>query len=167
MSAVMKDAPFFLRPMKLDDLDTIMSLEKKLYPFPWTRQIFQDCIRVGYTCRVCEIDKQIVGYSVMSLGASEAHVLNISIASEFQGQGLGRQLLLYMLELAHGRHTDTVFLEVRPSNQVALHLYEKVGFVQIGTRKDYYPARNGREDAIILAKHLEKPQSPVPKPPVS
>ena len=158
MSAVIKTPPYFLRPMRRIDLDSVMAIETQIYPFPWTQQIFTDCIRVGYTCRVMERDGQIVGYSVMSLGASEAHVLNISISQEYQQQGLGSSLLSHMLELAVERKTDTVFLEVRPSNKPALALYDKAGFVQIGTRKDYYPADHGREDALILALHLNPNQ---------
>ena len=158
MSAVIKTPPYFLRPMRRIDLDTVMSIEKIIYPFPWTQQIFTDCIRVGYTCRVLEMNGEIAGYSIMALGASEAHILNISIAADYQRQGLGSRLLSHMLELAVEKKTDTVFLEVRPSNKAALALYEKSGFVQIGVRRNYYPAHSGREDALILALHLNPNQ---------
>jgi len=155
MSAVLESPPVYLRPMVEVDLDAIMALETKNYDFPWTRQIFADCLRVGYLCHVCELDDELAGYCIMSTGASEAHVLNLCIAKANRGKGLGRRLLTHMLELARQRQVGTVFLEVRPSNTAALALYDKMGFNQIGTRLDYYPAKVGREDAVILAKSLE------------
>ncbi|MGD8559344.1 MAG: ribosomal protein S18-alanine N-acetyltransferase [Gammaproteobacteria bacterium] len=155
MSAVLETPPCFIRPMCTDDLDGIMSIETSIYNFPWTRQIFVDCLRVGYTCQVCEMDNELAGYCIMSVGAAEAHVLNLCISDDFRRRGLGERLLTHMLELARQKSVCTVFLEVRPSNEPAVTLYEKVGFNQIGTRHDYYPAKVGREDAIILAKSLE------------
>lgn len=155
MSAVIQSPPYFLRPMSHEDLDDIMSIETKIYNFPWTRQIFIDCLRVGYLCQVVEVNSEIVGYCIMSIGASEAHVLNLCISENNRRIGLGQKLLTHMLVMAKHRNVGTVFLEVRPSNKAALKLYDKLGFNQIGTRDDYYPAKIGREDAIILAKSLE------------
>lgn len=155
MSAVLKPPPYFLRPMTEDDLDNIMAIETNNYNFPWTRQIFVDCLRVGYTCQVCELEGEVAGYCIMSTGASEAHVLNLCIGKEFRRKGLGQRLLAHILGIARRKNVGTVFLEVRPSNEAAVNLYEKLGFNQIGTRPDYYPAKVGREDAIILAKSLE------------
>lgn len=155
MSAVLKPPPYFLRPMTVDDLDNIMAIETTNYNFPWTRQIFVDCLRVGYICQVCERDGQVAGYCIMSTGASEAHVLNLCIGYGYRRQGLGRRLLSHILDIARQKDIGTVFLEVRPSNRAAIHLYDNLGFNQIGTRPDYYPAKVGREDAIILAKSLD------------
>jgi len=155
MSAVLKIPPFFLRPMVKQDMDDVMAIELNSYPYPWTTQIFMDCLRVGYQCQVCEIHGNIVAYSVMSFGAAEAHVLNVCVGDQWRDKGLGRQLLLHMLTVAEQKNVETVFLEVRPSNTVALRLYDNLGFNQIGTRKDYYPAKKGREDAYILAKSLQ------------
>lgn len=155
MSAVIQSPPYFLRPMSQEDLDDIMSIESVIYDFPWTRQIFKDCLRVGYLCQVIEVDSHIVGYCIMSVGASEAHVLNLCVSENYRRIGLGQKLLSHMLVMAKHKNVGTVFLEVRPSNQVALALYDKLGFNQIGIRNDYYPAKVGREDAVILAKSLE------------
>jgi len=141
--------------MSSKDLDAIMEIETAIYDFPWTRQIFADCLRVGYICYVCEVADEIAGYCIMSTGASEAHVLNLCIARRFRRLGMGKQLLSHLLHLAQQRHVGTVFLEVRPSNHAALALYDAMGFNQIGTRTDYYPAKRGREDAVILAKSFE------------
>ena len=91
----------------------------------------------------------------MSTGASEAHILNLCIGQNFRRRGLGQELLSHMLGLAKQKDVSTVFLEVRPSNEIAIALYDKMGFNQIGIRHDYYPAKVGREDAVILAKSLE------------
>ncbi len=155
MSAVIESPPLFIRPMSEDDLDDVMSVESKIYDFPWTRQIFFDCLRVGYVSQICELDDQLAGYCIMSTGASEAHILNLCISQDFRRMGLGQRLLEHMLEIAKRRNVGTVFLEVRPSNNGAIALYDKIGFNQIGTRRDYYPAKLGREDAIIFAKSLE------------
>lgn len=155
MSAVIESPPYFLRPMTKEDLDDIMSIENVIYDYPWTRQIFRDCLRVGYLCQVVEVSGEIAGYCIMSVGAAEAHVLNLCIAANFRRIGLGQKLLSHMLVMAKHRSVGTVFLEVRPSNEAALTLYDKLGFNQIGTRNDYYPAKVGREDAVILAKTLE------------
>ena len=155
MSAVIQSPPYFLRPMSHEDLDAIMSIETVIYDFPWTPQIFVDCLRVGYLCQVVEVDGEIAGYCIMSIGASEAHVLNLCIAENYRRIGLGQKLLSHMLVMAKHKNVGTVFLEVRPSNEAALRLYDKLGFNQIGVRGDYYPAKLGREDAIILAKSLE------------
>jgi ribosomal-protein-alanine N-acetyltransferase len=154
MSAVVQSPQLAVRPMTEADLDAVMKVELAMYPFPWTRRIFVDCLRVGYRCFVGEVDGEFAGYGVMSVGAGEAHVLNICVAKEFQQVGLGRCLLNKMLEQAAHFNVENVFLEVRPSNTAALKLYEQAGFNQIGVRKDYYPADNGREDALVMAISL-------------
>jgi ribosomal-protein-alanine N-acetyltransferase len=114
-----------------------------------------DCMRVGYHCRIAELDGVLASYCIMSTGADEAHILNLCVADEFQRRGLGRLLLTNMLDEAKEAKIKNIFLEVRPSNYAAIMLYENLGFNQIGTRKDYYPTKTGREDAVILAKDLE------------
>jgi len=73
---------------------------------------------------------------------------------ELQGRGLSRRLLDDLLALAASSCAQTVFLEVRPSNQRALRLYANAGFCEVGLRRGYYPAAKGREDALVLAKEL-------------
>lgn len=155
MSAVIQSPPVFIRPMSEADLDDVMSIETQIYDFPWTRNIFKDCLRVGYISHVCELNNELAGYCIMSTGASEAHILNLCISENHRRRGIGQRLLEHMLDIAKDRNVGTVFLEVRPSNAGAIALYDNVGFNQIGTRRDYYPAKVGREDAIILAKSLE------------
>lgn len=139
-----------LRPMVDDDLAEVMRIEQASYDFPWTLGIFGDCLRVGYICRVLEFDVHIVGYGVMSVGAGEAHILNVCIDERYRCRGLARVLLHEMLRSAAALGAQAAYLEVRPSNLAAIRLYAALGFEQVGTRRGYYQARNGREDAALL-----------------
>jgi ribosomal-protein-alanine N-acetyltransferase len=142
-----------LRRMTASDLQEVLEIEKKNYQFPWEEDIFRDCFRAGYHCWVCEESDKVLAYSIISIGAGEAHVLNISVDPKEQKQGIGRKMLEHLIEIARDQ-AEIVFLEVRPSNPVAIALYQNMGFNEIGIRKGYYPAENGREDAIMLALHL-------------
>ncbi|OQW92188.1 MAG: ribosomal-protein-alanine N-acetyltransferase [Beggiatoa sp. IS2] len=138
--------------MRERDLPNILAIENATYDFPWTRQIFQDCLRIGYRAWVLEQDRKVTGYGLMTVGAGEAHLLNLCIHPNYQRCGYGRCLLEHLLKLAKHEAVDTLFLEVRPSNQAAIQLYTQVGFNQVGIRRGYYPSgNNAREDAIILA----------------
>lgn len=153
MSAVMSDA-IALRAMVAEDLDAVIAIELASYPFPWTRGIFADCLRAGYRSWVATRDGTICGYALLSLGAGEAHVLNLCVSQAARGCGLGRQLLGQLLDDARRFGAERVFLEVRPSNREALALYHDVGFHLITRRPNYYPAHNGREDALVMAMEL-------------
>jgi ribosomal-protein-alanine N-acetyltransferase len=144
------------RPMSLADVPGVIAIERASYTFPWSEGVFRDCIRVGYLCRVVEVDGEIVGYGIMSYGAGEAHILNICIRRDLRGQGIGRRLMHYLLERARAAQMHDVFLEVRPSNPTAISLYASLGFSQIGTRKAYYQAVGGREDAFVYKLVLDK-----------
>ncbi len=154
MSAVLKQATIVFRPMSEMDLEKVMKIEEAVYEFPWPIGIFRDCLGAGYCCWLIEQDNCVSGYGVMSVLADEAHILNLCINPDLQNNGLGKEMLDYLIELAKGHHADVMFLEVRPSNGQALKIYEKSGFDEVGSRKDYYPAKFGREDAVILAKQL-------------
>jgi ribosomal-protein-alanine N-acetyltransferase len=143
-----------LRPMREDDLDEVMRIEVRAYPFPWTQGIFRDCLRAGYPAWILESDQGPIGYGVLSVGAGEAHLLNVCIDPGHQGLGHGRRLLRGLERVARGQGAARVFLEVRPSNPVAIALYQDEGFNEIGRRPRYYPAHDGREDAIVMAKEL-------------
>lgn len=143
-----------LRPMREEDLDLVMAIERDAYPFPWTRGIFRDCLRADYPAWIHEARGEAVGYAVISLAAGEAHILNLCTAPVAQGQGHGRRLLRHVLRMARGRGAQRVFLEVRPSNEHAIALYHGEGFNEIGRRPRYYPAIGGREDAIVMAMEL-------------
>jgi [ribosomal protein S18]-alanine N-acetyltransferase len=143
-----------LRPMQPADLGTVLEIELRAYPFPWTRGIFEDCLRAGYPCWVLQDGARIIGYAVLSVAAGEGHVLNVCVDPALQRRGHGRRLLHALLHLARGRGAQRLFLEVRPSNPAAIALYESEGFNEIGRRPRYYPAHDGREDAIVMAMEL-------------
>ncbi|MBH1528422.1 ribosomal protein S18-alanine N-acetyltransferase [Stenotrophomonas maltophilia] len=154
MSAVTRPGPISLRALRESDLNAVMAIELRGYPFPWTRGIFIDCLRAGYPGLAMERDGLLIGYGVLSIAADEAHVLNICIDPLAQSRGLGRQLLRALVQLAADRGAQRVFLEVRPSNAPALALYHSEGFNEIGRRPRYYPAAQGREDAVVMAIEL-------------
>lgn len=154
MSAILKETGLGFRPMQEADLTDIMEIERASYPHPWTRLIFSDCLRAGYCCWVCERQGMIEGYGVISVAAGESHLLNLCVRPESQRQGIGRKLLRHFISLARRHDAEVIFLEVRPSNAAACALYQSMGFNELGSRKDYYPAATGHEDALILARVL-------------
>ena len=143
-----------VRTMRPADLDQVLKIEKKVYPHPWTIGIFRDCLRIGYNAWVMTLGNNIIGYGIVMLSPGEAHILNICIDADFQRKGLGRYLLRHLVKKSNRTDVDMVLLEVRRSNDSAKELYLSEGFHELGVRKAYYPAKNGREDAIILAKYL-------------
>lgn len=143
-----------IRTMHDSDLTQVIVVEEKAYPHPWTLGIFRDCLRIGYNAWVMTLDNVVIGYGIVMLAAGEAHILNICISPDNQGKGLGRHLLRHLVKKSHKVNADMVMLEVRASNVQAQDLYKSEGFHELGVRKSYYPAENGREDAIILAKYL-------------
>lgn len=143
-----------IRTMQYTDLKQVIAVETKAYPHPWTLGIFRDCLRIGYKAWVVTLDRAVIGYGIVMLAPGEAHILNICIDPAYQGKGLGRHLLRYLVERSNSTDVDMVMLEVRRSNVSAQQLYLSEGFHELGVRKAYYPAEQGREDAIILAKYL-------------
>lgn len=154
MSAILQAEPVRLRPMHEADIDAVMAIENDIYPFPWTAGIMRDCLRVGYCCWLASQNDQVIGYCIMSIGAGESHLLNICIHRDWQRRGIASQLMKHMLTIAKRHGAEVCLLEVRPSNRKAVEMYEKFGFSEVGLRKSYYPAENGREDALILAYPL-------------
>ena len=139
-----------VRGMHAEDLAAVIALEQASYEFPWSPGIFGDCLKAGYPCWVLCVDQQVAGYGILSVGAGEAHLLNICVGPLHRGRGLGRHLLGRLLDIARWNGAERIFLEVRPSNPLAKALYESVGFTEIGRRPRYYPARDGREEAIVM-----------------
>src|SRR3990167_8178006 len=134
MSALVISNQPLLRPMTGHDLAAVMEVENAAYEFPWTLPIFRDCLRVGCHCYVYESPQQgIIGHGIMSVVVDMA---------------------LFLLDFARQKKARVALLEVRLSNTAAYRLYTKLGFDEVGLRKSYYPARHGREDAIILARDL-------------
>lgn len=141
-------------PMNLSDLTEVMQIELAAYPQPWTEGTFRDCLKAGYHCDLYKLNAELVGYSVISMAAGEAHLLNLCIDPQRQGDGLGREALEHVLNLVGSKHAETLYLEVRVSNRAARQLYDSAGFNEIGQRFNYYPSSHGREDALVFAKTL-------------
>ncbi len=157
MSSVKREldyATVAIRPMNELDVPTVVSIERSAYQFPWSEGIFRDCLRVGYVCRVVDAGGEMGGYGIMSVGAGEAHILNICIREECRGRGYARKVMLYLMDRARAAGMYEAFLEVRPSNTVAARLYHSMGFEQVGVRRGYYQATVGREDAAVLRRIL-------------
>lgn len=150
----MSDHGLWFRGMTLGDVERVMTVEQDIYEFPWTDKIFSDCIRVGYHCWLALQRQNIVGHAVISVSADESHMLNLSIARQYQRRGFGKQFIEFLIQQAQAKQAQTMLLEVRPSNTAAINCYNSAGFNEIGLRKDYYPAPEGREDALLFARHI-------------
>lgn len=144
-----------LRDMVEADLDAVLRIEREVHAHPWTPGNFSDALRSKYECKVyASSGDEMFGYAVMMLAVDEAELLDIAIAAQHQRNGWGRRLLEEMMALARRRDMRRMVLEVRASNAAAIDLYRKAGFADIGLRRDYYPAENGREDAILMGRGL-------------
>jgi len=158
MVAILKEPYPEFRTMKLEDLDQVATIEVAAYEYPWTHGIFRDCLRAGYNCWVLAHGAEIIGYGVLTVAAGEAHVLNVCVAADQQGAGHGKRLMQRLIDLARWHRAERIFLEVRPSNERAIALYDQLAFNEIGKRPNYYPAKRGREDAIVMALELLPPE---------
>lgn len=163
-------APFhpLLRPLGWGDLDRVMEIELAAYPFPWTRGIFSDCLRVGYDCWGLQVGSRLSGYSIQADAAGESHLLNLCVAPELQRRGFGRTLLENAIRTARSHGCESMYLEVRPSNPAGIALYRKQGFTVVGRRPDYYSTRLAtgpagdaaqvalREDALVMRLDIRR-----------
>jgi len=138
-----------VRAMTQADVVRVSLIEQSSYAYPWSDGIFRDCIRAGYWCQVVEARGDLLAHAVMSFGAGEAHLLNVCVRMDYRDHGLGRYLVHQLMEQARETGMSDMFLEVRPSNPSAIHLYESIGFERVGVRKAYYQASPGREDAWV------------------
>jgi ribosomal-protein-alanine N-acetyltransferase len=145
-----------LAPMQVDEVDAVVAIENAIYTHPWTRGNFLDSLRSGYQAlTVRDAGQRLLGYFLVMEALDEAHLLNISVTREAQGQGLGHALLQVAVELARRHAMQIMLLEVRVSNLRALHVYRRYGFMEVGRRKNYYPATSStREDAIVMSLSL-------------
>ena len=148
------EAQVFLRTMSHEDLSLVSDIERRSYEFPWSHGVFRDCLLAGYQCIVLDRDGKVAGYSILTVAAGEAHILNICVDPNFRSMGYGERLLDEVLFRARTNSVREIFLEVRPSNIHALALYKKKDFHRVANRPAYYQANKGREDADVLVKKL-------------
>jgi len=148
------DPPTTVRDMQHRDLKMVSDIERRSYEFPWSHGVFRDCLLAGYRSIVLIRQERVAGYGILSVAAGEAHILNLCVDPEFRSMGYGERLLNELLFRARSASVREIFLEVRPSNEMALALYRKKGFYQVANRPAYYQSHEGREDAAVLAKKL-------------
>jgi len=143
--------------MRYSDVDLVVSNETVAYKYPWTKQNFIDCLQSGYQCWVLADKKTIIAHGVISIAIWDAHLLTLCVHPQFQRLGFGRRMLILLLDRAAKLNSSECFLEVRISNETAISLYKSIGFDAVGSRKGYYPAAQGREDAVIMSRALPLP----------
>lgn len=156
MITSIREIPAHVREMMHDDVPEVSDIERRSYEFPWSHGVFRDCLLAGYHCAVVEREGAVVGYSVLSVAAGEAHILNLCIDPMYRELGYGERLLDDILSMTRDHKVREIFLEVRPSNEKAIALYIKKGFRNIAYRPAYYEASSGREDAAVYSKVLKK-----------
>jgi len=147
-------AGFFARTMRTSDVELVVQNEAAAYDHPWTKRIIVDCLRAGYQCWVLANKQQIVAHAVLSVAIGECHLLTLCVHPDYQRNGYGRKLFNLLLDRAQKQEAETCFLEVRRTNAGAIELYQSMGFVKIGERKNYYPSKGDREDALIMSRNL-------------
>ncbi|HZN47546.1 MAG TPA: ribosomal protein S18-alanine N-acetyltransferase [Ramlibacter sp.] len=155
MSAVFKSMEAGFEPMTESRLGEVVAIERRAYAHPWTRGNFSDSLRSGYQAQLlCADDDVIMGYFVAMQGVDEVHLLNITVDPQFQGQGWGRVMLDALALWSRAQRAQWLWLEVRISNVRAQQVYLRYGYRRVGERKNYYPAVQGREDAIVMSYKL-------------
>lgn len=155
MSAVQRTGEAQFEPMAGMHLPQVLRIERAAYTHPWSELNFRDAISSGYQAQLLLADGFVLGYFVAMKGVDEVHLLNITVAPDFQGQGWGRMLLQGLTLWARTQGVQWVWLEVRVGNAHAIEVYQSQGFRRVGHRKAYYPADNGgREDAIVMSLKL-------------
>ena len=147
-----KTPALFLESIGTNDIDTISSIEQDSYNFGWTKKNFLDSLKSKYICKKLVNNSLLVGYFVWMRVENECHILNFTIANGRQKRGLGQWMLSRLLNSLSDHKLQSVFLEVRSSNKVAINLYGKNGFEIVGRRKNYYSTFNGREDALVMKR---------------
>lgn len=143
-----------IRPMLSDDIATVLRIEQSAYPHPWSEPLFRDCLQPQYSSWLLCKAESILGHLILQPVVDECHLLNICVAKPYQRQGYGQQLMQHCLQFAKSQQLTSILLEVRTSNHAAKNLYQQSQFEWIGTRKNYYPRHEGREDAEVYRRVL-------------
>lgn len=148
-------------PLLAPALESVLHIEARAYDHPWTRTHFLDALASGYEAQMLVRDGAVLGYYVAMQGVGEAHLLNITVAPEHQGQGHARTLMAALKRWAMQVAAQRIWLEVRVSNTRAIRLYEGLGFERVNVRKDYYPGLGpAREDALVMYRPLDESEHP-------
>jgi ribosomal-protein-alanine N-acetyltransferase len=143
-----------IRALRVGDVEAVVEIEREAFTTPWQAETFIGLLERDGVELIVMADAQdaIVGYAVLWCILDQGELANIAITPARRGGGLGFRLLAHVLEVARGRGVETVFLEVRASNQAALDLYAHFGFEEVGRRRGYYD--HPREDALVMKAAL-------------
>jgi len=155
MNARIETTEALFEPLLADRLDEVLRVEDRAYAHPWNRANFLDTLHSGYEAQMLMADGNVLGYFVAMKGVDEVHLLNITVAPEYQRQGWARVMLEALSIWARGQNAVWLWLEVRVGNVRAMQVYESHGYRRVGYRKEYYPAAHGqREDAVVMSLRL-------------
>lgn len=138
------------RPLAIADTSRVAALEARVYDYPWSLRSFEEALASGYDAWLGECADELAAYAILMWVVDEAHLLNLVVEPKFQRVGLGHAMLGFAIARARMAGMNSMLLEVRLSNVAARSLYRAAGFDEIGTRRGYYPARHGREDAQVM-----------------
>ena len=147
-----------VREMTLSDIEAVVKIEKECFSLPWSEESFRDSLQREDTIfLVCEATLEnespdIAGYIGMYLSFDEASITNVAVSHKFRKQGIGKALVAHAKDAAKGAGANTLFLEVRVSNEPALSLYKNAGFESLGIRKNFY--EHPLEDAYVMSASL-------------
>jgi ribosomal-protein-alanine N-acetyltransferase len=141
-----------LRPMRDADLPAVHRLEVVSQPVPWPLWFFRRQLRSDASCWVLQADEAIIGFGIVAFVKDRAHIMNMCVAPGYRRRGLGRRLMLHLLEIARQRHCRRTWLEVRRSNRPAILLYRKLGFRTRKIHKGLYPTPRGRMNGLVMSR---------------
>ena len=147
---------FVFREISLGDLDGIVQIERAVNPFPWGEEALRDTIASSGHHLMSLREGRAVGFLLSSFVLDEAQLLLIGVSPDWQGVGVGGQLLKELINRSQDQGQKLIYLEVRRGNERAIRLYRSLGFIDIGVRRDYYPGLVGREDAIVMSLQLDQ-----------
>lgn len=155
MNAILKSAQAEFEPLQARHLNAVLQVEQQAYAHPWSEANFQDALQAGYQSQLLTAGGSILGYFIALKGVDEVHLLNITVAPDYQRQGWARLMLDALAIWSRAQCANWLWLEVRVGNLRATRVYESMGFRQVGKRKAYYPAGHGqREDALVMGLKL-------------
>lgn len=139
-----------IRRMTLTDVDAVAAIELATFPTPWSRDAFVQEMTANAVARylVAEAGGEVIGYAGAWLILDESHITNVAIREDMRGLGLGRKLMQELLQYLSNLGAAYATLEVRVSNERAQRLYQSLGFIAVGRRKQYY--EDNREDALLM-----------------
>ena len=149
----MLNQQYLIRKMTEPDLDEVMMIEKESFSLPWSRESYLGELKNSFANYiVCDCAGDIAGYAGIWVVFEEAHITNVAVRKSFRSQGIGLAIMVEAEKIARTKKANRILLEVRPSNEIALHMYQNLNYMQTALRKAYY-SDNG-EDAIIMTKYL-------------